>query len=470
MKTKLVILTLFIALFLTACGSEEAATPAPEPIAAEPEPTDVPPTETAVSPTDTPEPTNTPEPTKTAVPTNTPMPPTAIPNQLGDAWQRPADDMLMLYIPDNTFTMDSDKAAHDVTLDAFWMDQTEVTNTQFAQFVADTGYVTLVETEGLGVVFDTEALSFPVADDADWQHPHGKNSDLTGLEQHPVAQVAWEDATAYCQWAGAELPTSAQWEYAALGTEDLFYPWGVYFPEKGGNACDVNCDIFWKITAVDDGYALTAPVGSYPGDSSWANVLDLGGNVSEWVFDWYAEDYYSKSSNINPTGPASGDEHEIRSGNFYFMPGWMNGTSHYAMSWLASLSDIPTDGVTFDGVGFRCVSNDLDKTVNPKLKPYAPSQREADAAYAESIVGSWQHIRKGGSCGYSEVDTFSTITLEADGTMDLSGFNGHWTVFNQAVFIDVPYFDEGPVPFLLTENGGLEYHLSGELCSKIGFY
>ncbi len=460
MKIKYIILTLLIAIFLTACGSEEATTPTPEPIAAEPEPTDAPPTETAVPPTHTPEPTNTPEPTATAVPpTNTPMP-TATPKpRLGNAWQRPADDMLMLYIPSDTFTMDSKEEAHDVTLDAFWMDQTEVTNAQFAQFVEDTSYVTTAETEGNAGVLDGEDRE---VEGADWQHPQGPTSDLTGLEQHPVVQVSWEDASAYCQWADAELPTEAQWEYASRGVAGSFYPWSNFFHEKGGNFCDVNCLTSEGDMAVDDGYTLTAPVGTYPGDVSWAGVLDLGGNVSELVFDWYTNDYHETSSSNNPTGPESGEARVMRGGNFIL--------GQTRMSGLSRLNQFPTS--RYDIYGFRCVSNNLDKIVDPTIEPYTPPIRDTDALLEEEYMGDWTTITDfDGQCTGIVLDTadvlLNGITLEADHTFpsEFGSYAGNWGVFNQVLFLDTPSFEEEMVPFTRTTPS---YGSGDEFVYKIG--
>ncbi len=455
-------ISLFISLFLAACGSEEAPTPIPEPIAVVPEPTDVPPTETAVavSPTDTPEPTNTPEPTETAVPTATPSPvpptPTSKP-KLGNAWQRPADDMLMLYIPGSTFIMDSDEAAHDVTLDAFWMDQTEVTNAQFAQFVEETGYVTSAETEGNAGVYDGEDKE---VEGANWQHPQGLTSDLTGLEQHPVVQISWEDANAYCQWADAELPTEAQWEYASRGTGGSYYPWSAYFHEKGGNFCDVNCLTSEGDTVVDDGFALTAPVGSYPGDVSWAGVLDLGGNVSEFVFDWMTADYYMTSPSHNPTGPESGEARTLRGGNFVSERTWMGG--------LKRLNQVPTS--RYDSFGFRCASTDLAKSVDAALTSYTPPQREADVAYAETLIGTWTYIYyPEGKCDDMAGSIWNPITLAPDHTISIGSFEGNWEVFNQVLFMDVLYFDEEPVPFSPTGNNRVENDFFGNFCSQILF-
>ena len=151
--------------------------------------------------------------------------------------------------------------------------------------------------------------SWEVTDGADWQHPQGPSSTLNGVEDHPVVLVSWTDADAYCSWAGGTLPSEAQWEYAARGPDNLLYPWGKLFAVAGSHAnfCDQNCPLDWKEEGIDDGFAQTAPVGSYEDGASWVGALDLAGNVWEWVNDWYGESYYNTSSQDNPSGPDSGD-------------------------------------------------------------------------------------------------------------------------------------------------------------------
>ena len=119
-----------------------------------------------------------------------------------------------------------EKPQHKVTLDAFWIDRTEVTNAMFAKFVAATSYKTDGEKAGKGFVLNLTSGQWEEMAGADWQHPRGPGSDLAGLDQHPVVQVSWNDATAYCAWAGRRLPTEAEWEKAARGTDGRKFPWG----------------------------------------------------------------------------------------------------------------------------------------------------------------------------------------------------------------------------------------------------
>jgi len=237
----------------------------------------------------------TPEPTP--VPTEKPVP------SLGDTWTRPTDGVVMVYVPAGEFEMGSDdddvdyalqlcnayrgdcrrewfedeQPVHTVVLDGFWIDRTEVTNAQYQQCV------------------ETEVCQAPTT--CDWGEPtYGDAS----KSDHPVVCVDWHGAQAYCEWMGARLPTEAEWEYAARGPEGRVFPWGDAFDGTRLNYCDTNCERDWADETVDDGYAETAPVGSYPAGVSWCEALDMTGNVWEWVNDWYDGDYYDVSPDSNP--------------------------------------------------------------------------------------------------------------------------------------------------------------------------
>jgi formylglycine-generating enzyme required for sulfatase activity len=280
-------------------------------------PTSVPPTSTplAPAPTDTPlPPTNTPTPTPLPpTATDTPMPPTDTPPP-----SAPSSDMV--HVPAGEFTMGSDEGdsdeqpVHTVYLDAFYIDKTEVTNAQFAAFVSATGYETGAEQTGCGWIYDGD--DWDCIQGVDWQHLFGPDTDLAGKDEHPVVQVSWNDAKAYCGWAGARLPTEAEWEKAARGTDERTYPWGNTFDGSQVNFADKNTSFDWSDSNWDDGYAGTAPVGSYPDGASPYGALDMAGNVWEWVADWYDGGYYAASPESNPKGPASGGIRVIRGGSW----------------------------------------------------------------------------------------------------------------------------------------------------------
>lgn len=258
---------------------------------------------------------------------------------------RSIDGMPMIFIPGGTFKMGSteDEIAdaialcwqhynicnrwyyeredphHLVTLDDYWIDQTEVSNAQF-RLCVETGICAEPSTCKKGE---------PTFDD-----PEKAN--------HPVVCVAWEDAQNYCQWAGARLPTEAEWEYAFRGTAASIYPWGDEFDGSRLNYCDVNCSRLHADGRFDDGYPLTAPVGSYPSGTSWAGVLDLGGNVSEWVADWFGD--YSPDAISKPLGPKTGSEKMIKGCSWFFHPTYCRGALRPSVS----------PDTRFDYIGFRC--------------------------------------------------------------------------------------------------------------------
>lgn len=194
-----------------------------------------------------------------------------------------------------------------VTVAPFAIDRTEVTNAQFAAFVTATGYVTLAERKpdpalypdappgslkpsSLVFVGDGTADGWRVVEGANWRHPEGPGSDLTGRERNPVVHVGYEDALAYARWRGRDLPTEAQWEFAArAGLDGARYEWGDERPDPAAPRANTWQGVFPAIDAGDDGYrARTAPVACYP--ASRFGLYDMTGNVWEWTADRYAPD------------------------------------------------------------------------------------------------------------------------------------------------------------------------------------
>jgi formylglycine-generating enzyme required for sulfatase activity len=172
----------------------------------------------------------------------------------------------MILIPAGEFTMGSDsdheneKPRHKVYLPDFYISRYPVTNAEFEAFVKTTGYVTAAEE------WEKEA---------DWRHPRGPGSNIAGKDRHPVVQVRWNDAVAYCQWAGNHLPTEAEWEKAARGTDGRTWPWGDEW-------------VYGKSNTSEAGVGDTTPVGRYsPAGDSPYDVADMAGNAWEWTADWY---------------------------------------------------------------------------------------------------------------------------------------------------------------------------------------
>ncbi|MBN2386371.1 MAG: SUMF1/EgtB/PvdO family nonheme iron enzyme [Anaerolineales bacterium] len=232
---------------------------------------------------------------------------------IGSTMTSPVDGMVLVYVPEGSFSMGSsshyadEEPVHEVYLDAFWIDRTEVTNEMFTGFVSETGRVT--DAESLGWSWTYDGLNWDRTQGAYWFQPDGPGSDLDGLGSHPVVRVSWLDARAYCAWAGRRLPTEAEWEKAARGTDGRTYPWGSAAPTGG-------------LLNFDELVGGTTPVGRYPGGASPYGALDMAGNVWEWVEDWYQESYYRSSPSSNPSGPGSGDGRGMRGGSWMVDADW----------------------------------------------------------------------------------------------------------------------------------------------------
>lgn len=238
----------------------------------------------------------------------------------------------MVLIQGGSFLMGSDdfpdaRPVHEVFVSPFYIDKTEVTNAQFAEFVKATGYKTVAErplnpADYPGVPADklvpgsavftppTSAVSLDnplqwwrYVEGASWAHPEGPGSDLKGRENHPAVHIAYEDAEAYARWAGKRLPTEAEWEFAAqAGNSNQPYYWGKVLKPEGKWVANIFQGDFPHGNTREDGFATTAPVGTFRANAF--GLFDMEGNVWEWCSDYYRPDYFSKSEKNNPKGPS----------------------------------------------------------------------------------------------------------------------------------------------------------------------
>ncbi|MES0207018.1 formylglycine-generating enzyme family protein [Mesorhizobium sp. LNHC209A00] len=305
----------------------------------------------------------------------------------------------MEWIPGGEFVMGSDRnypeeaPAHRVAVSGFWIDRFTVTNREFEQFVAATGYLTLAERPA-NLSDYPEAIPEQVAPSsavfkrvtqpvdirnpynwwfyvrgANWRHPRGPASSIKKLRDHPVVHVALEDAKAYANWAGKELPSEAEWEFAARGgISGAEFVWGDEFMPGGNHMANTWQGNFPNSNLCEDGYEWTAPVGSFPANGY--GLYDMAGNVWQWTTDWYQEHNRLDSpccTIINPRGgeqEASYDPREptiriprkvTKGGSFLCAP---NYCQRYRPA--ARMSQ-PVDTSTCH-LGFRCIVRPPDET------------------------------------------------------------------------------------------------------------
>lgn len=296
----------------------------------------------------------------------------------------------MVWIPGGSFTMGSDhhypeeKPAHRVAVDGFWIDRQAVTNREFARFVQSTGHVTLAEKPA-------DPADYPGADPAmlvpasvvfvpppgrvdlrnhfnwwqyipgaDWRHPRGPDTNLDGLDDHPVVHVAYEDAQAYATWAGKDLPTEAEWEFAAKGGGDgTEFAWGDELVPGGRHMANTWQGEFPWDACTEDGFLWTAPVGSF--DPNGYGLFDMIGNVWEWTQDWYqTHDRIQQHACCTLQNPRGGERDASTDASHPIPRRVMKGGSHlcapnYCRRYRpAARMAQPVDTSTCH-VGFRCV-------------------------------------------------------------------------------------------------------------------
>jgi formylglycine-generating enzyme required for sulfatase activity len=280
-------------------------------------------------------------------------------------------------------TTDS-RPVHRVYVDGFWMDATEVTNEQFAAFVAATGYVTVNErtpraedfpgapSENLvagSVVFTPPEEPVPLdshfrwwayVPGANWRHPLGPDSSIDGQALLPVVHVAYEDALAYAAWAGKRLPTEAEWELAARGgLSGKVFPWGDEFQPDHRWMANSHQGSFPDHDTGADAHVGVAPVGQYAANGY--GLYDVGGNVWEWVSDWYRPDYYAQQAAgepvaRNPQGPSeSFDPEEPGTAKRVHRGGSFLCTDQYCSRYMVGTRGKGEVSTGTNHLGFRCV-------------------------------------------------------------------------------------------------------------------
>ncbi len=306
----------------------------------------------------------------------------------------------MVLIPGGVLNMGGDNEQadpnefpkHKVAVNGFWMDETEVTNAQFSEFIKATKYLTIAErpidweamekdlppntpkppdsllqpgalvfrSTNQPVPLNNPALWWYWTIGANWQHPDGPDSGIQDKMNHPVVHIAWEDATAYAEWAGKRLPTEAEWEWASRGgLEDQTYPWGGEDVNAGKPKANFWQGLFPFENNLKDGHQTTSPVKSFPPNGY--GLYDMAGNVWEWCYDWFDFDYYKKSEAVqaNNKGPTKAfnprmpyqQEKIIRGGSFLCNDDYCSGYRNARRMG----SSIDTG---LSHTGFRCVLAD----------------------------------------------------------------------------------------------------------------
>jgi sulfatase modifying factor 1 len=295
----------------------------------------------------------------------------ASPKTYAGTVRRDAHDGGLVELAGSTFRMgsedpgayadDGEGPVREVSLSPFRLDRHTVTNAQFAEFVAATGHVTDAERVGTAFVFGgflpddfpptrgvVDAPWWREVDSADWAHPEGPQSDVADRADHPVVQVSWDDAQAYCAWAGRRLPTEAEWEFAARGgLEQQRFPWGGSLTPGGEHRMNVFQGTFPGRNTEADGYAGTAPVGTFPPNGY--GLHNMTGNVWEWTADRWSTTWHREQGRplVDPAGPPVGDRRALRGGSYLCHSSycWRYRTS----ARMGSTPDTPTGNV-----GFRC--------------------------------------------------------------------------------------------------------------------
>jgi len=300
----------------------------------------------------------------------------------------------MSHLPGGVFTMGSDdfyaeeRPRRRVRVDSFWIDETPVTNRQFALFVERTGYRTFAEVppdpadypgmpaemaKAGSLVFQRPRTRVALSDwqrwwqfrfGAHWRQPLGEGSSIEGLEDHPVVHVAYADAEAYAAWAGKSLPTEAEWEYAARGGSQTEYAWGDELSPEGNLRANYWQGEFPHQNSLLDGWERTSPVGAFPANGF--GLYDMIGNVWEWTCDWYSHstvEHKAAGSCCIPANPRGGSEQQsydsdtpqFRIGRKVLKGGSYLCAPNYCQRYRPAARYAQAIDTSTGHIGFRCV-------------------------------------------------------------------------------------------------------------------
>ncbi len=260
----------------------------------------------------------------------------------------------------HAYPADGEGPVRQVTLDPFWIDACTVSNDDFARFAAATGHRTEAERVGNSFVFGgllpddfppTRAVAqapwWREVEGADWRHPEGPHSDLEGRDEHPVVHVSWDDAAAFCAWAGKRLPTEAEWEFAARGgLEGAVFPWGDELEPGGEHRMNVWQGAFPAGNTVADGHYGTAPVRSF--EPNGFGLWCCTGNVWEWCADWFHPTFHTRDKRHAPRGPRRGTHRSSRGGSYLCH-------HSYCRRYRVAARNALTPDSSSGNVGFRAV-------------------------------------------------------------------------------------------------------------------
>jgi formylglycine-generating enzyme required for sulfatase activity len=334
-----------------------------------------------------------------------------------------ADDALaeckILYETISSITCDhnwfeDEEPVYTLTLDEYYIDKYEVTNAEFGEFLNQRGN----QEEGGASWLDADE------DDVRIGLSGGEWQPISGYADHPVTDVTWYGAQAYCAWREARLPTEAEWEKAARGTEGWIYPWGNNFDGERSNFCDSNCSRDWSNNDYNDGYSQTAPVGSYLTGVSPYGLYDMAGNVWEWVADWY--DVYP-GGDPNASDDFGQTSRVLRGGSWYNV-----GSSVHSSERLGAAPD--ASGGTG---GFRCArsSDDGQFTSSPPTSPTSPPTSPTETPTHQSIPSYifWTQVTNGQYAAFlnasgNQMEGGATWLDESDEDVQIHGSSGSWVV------------------------------------------